>query len=90
MKALLPFVWLSKQVTRRIAPPGDGDTDIRAEISALVEIGRDQQALDEEERRIIHNVLRFHEIKVSSIMTPPARCANLLIRTPPCRNSGIK
>ena len=73
MKALLPFVWLSKQVTRRIAP-GDGDTDIRAEIGALVEIGRDQQALDEEERRIIHNVLRFHEIKVSSVMTPRTVC----------------
>ncbi|MBN7770215.1 DUF21 domain-containing protein [Marinobacter daepoensis] len=73
VKVLLPFVWLSKQVTRRIAQ-GEGDTDIRAEISALVEIGRDQQALDEEERRIIHNVLRFHEIKVSSVMTPRTVC----------------
>lgn len=76
IKALLPFIWLSKQVTRRIAP-GDADTDIRAEISALAEIGRDQQALDEDERRIIHNVLRFHEIKVSSVMTPRTVCKTL-------------
>ena len=73
IKALLPFVWLSKQVTRRLAK-GEDDTDIRAEISALAEIGRDQQALDEDERRIINNVLRFHEIKVSSVMTPRTVC----------------
>ena len=73
IKALLPFIWLSKQVTRRIAS-GEADTDIRAEISALAEIGKDQQALDEDERRMIHNVLRFHEIKVSSVMTPRTVC----------------
>lgn len=73
VKALLPFVWLSKQVTRRIAQ-GEGETDIRAEISALAEIGRDQQALDEDERRMIQNVLRFHEIKVSAVMTPRTVC----------------
>lgn len=76
IRALLPLIWLSKQVTRRIAP-GDGDTDIRAEISALAEIGRDQQALDEDERHIIQNVLRFHEIKVSSVMTPRTVCKYL-------------
>ncbi|MGM0569451.1 CNNM domain-containing protein [Marinobacter sp.] len=73
MKSLLPFVWLSKQITRRLAPSED-DTDIRGEISALAEIGRDQQALDEDERRIIQNVLRFHEIKVSAVMTPRTVC----------------
>lgn len=71
--ALLPFVWLSKQVTKRLTR-SEGDTDIRAEISALAEIGRDQQALDEDERRMIQNVLRFHEIKVSSVMTPRTVC----------------
>ncbi|MEX1197501.1 MAG: CNNM domain-containing protein [Pseudohongiellaceae bacterium] len=66
---LMPFIWLSKQITRRL---GDGgiETDIRAEISALTEIGRDQQALDEDERRVIQNTLRLHEIKTSAIMTP--------------------
>ncbi|MGM0952862.1 MAG: CNNM domain-containing protein [Pseudomonadota bacterium] len=73
VKILLPFVWLSKLVTRRIAQ-GEEVTDIRAEISALAEIGRDQQALDEDERRMIQNVLRFHEIKVSSVMTPRTVC----------------
>ncbi|WP_166254932.1 CNNM domain-containing protein [Marinobacter salicampi] len=76
VKSLLPFVWLSKQVTRRLTP-GEDETDIRAEISALVEIGRDQQALDEDERRMIQNVLRFHEIKVSGVMTPRTVCKTI-------------
>ncbi|MDX1634973.1 MAG: CNNM domain-containing protein [Marinobacter sp.] len=76
IKALLPFVWLSKQVTRRLSR-GENETDIRGEISALVEIGRDQQALDEDERRMIQNVLRFHEIKVNSVMTPRTVCRTI-------------
>ncbi|MEX0606218.1 MAG: CNNM domain-containing protein [Marinobacter sp.] len=73
MKALLPFIWLSQQITRRLGS-GDADVDIRGEISALAEIGQDQLALDEDERRIIQNVLQFHRIKVSSIITPRTVC----------------
>lgn len=76
MKSLLPFIWLSKQVTRRIGSK-EPDVDIRAEISALAEIGRDQQALDNDERRMIQNVLRFHEIKVSAVMTPRTVCRTI-------------
>lgn len=76
MKSLLPFIWVSKQITRRIGSK-EPDVDIRAEISALAEIGRDQQALDNDERRMIQNVLRFHEIKVSSVMTPRTVCKTI-------------
>jgi len=70
MTLLAPFVWLSKRITSRI---GAGDAaDVRAEISALVEIGLEQKVLDGDERRIIQNTLRFHQIKVSEIMTPRA------------------
>ncbi|TGN40120.1 CNNM domain-containing protein [Marinobacter confluentis] len=76
MKSLLPFIWLSKMVTRRIGSK-EAEVDVRAEISALAEIGRDQQALDEDERRMIQNVLRFHEIKVSAVMTPRTVCKTI-------------
>jgi CBS domain containing-hemolysin-like protein len=76
MKSLLPFIWVSKQITRRIGSK-EPDADIRAEISALAEIGRDQQAMDDDERRMIQNVLRFHEIKVSSVMTPRTVCKTI-------------
>lgn len=70
---LWPFIWMSKQITRRIGE-NSNDVDVRAEISALTELGRDQQALDEDERRVIQNILRLHEIKVSAIMTPRTVC----------------
>lgn len=70
MMMLMPFVWLSKKITRRIGAAEEAD--VRAEITALSEIGRDQHALDEDEHRIIQNTLRFHQIKVSAIMTPRA------------------
>ncbi|MFP1682746.1 CNNM domain-containing protein [Alloalcanivorax sp. C16-1] len=66
---LKPFVWLSKLVTRQFGT-GEPDTDIRAELKAMAEIGRDQQALDEDERRVITNILNLHEIKVGKVMTP--------------------
>jgi magnesium and cobalt exporter, CNNM family len=69
----LAFIWVSKQITRRIGSSEPG-VDIRAEISALAEIGLDQQAMDNDERRMIQNVLRFHEIKVSAVMTPRTVC----------------
>jgi CBS domain containing-hemolysin-like protein len=70
---LMPFIWMSKQLTRRLGE-GGVETDIRAEISALTEIGRDQHALDEDERRVIQNTLRLHEIKISAVMTPRTVC----------------
>ena len=75
MTILAPFVWLSKKVTRRIGTAEE--VDVRSEISALAEIGRDQHALDDEEHAIIQNTLRFHEIKVSAVMTPRAVAKHL-------------
>lgn len=66
---LKPLVWLSNLITKRIGA-NEPDVDMRAEISALTEIGRDYEALDEDERRVIQNILRLHEITVESIMTP--------------------
>lgn len=64
-----PFLWLSKLITRRIGA-GVHESDIRAEIGALVAIGRDQNVLDDEEQKIIVNTLYLHEIKSKDIMTP--------------------
>ncbi|WP_111497167.1 MULTISPECIES: CNNM domain-containing protein [Marinobacter] len=73
MVPLAPFIWLSNQITRRIGA-NEPDVDLRGEISALTEIGRDQNALDEDERRVIQNILQLHEITIGSIMTPRTVC----------------
>jgi CBS domain containing-hemolysin-like protein len=70
MTLLMPFVWLSRRLTRHIGSVEE--VDVRAEISALAAIGLDQHALDDDEHHIIQNTLRLHQIKVGSVMTPRA------------------
>ena len=41
MISLMPFVWLSKLITSRIGG-GEHDVDVRAEIRALADMGKDQ------------------------------------------------
>ena len=73
MVSLLPFVWLSKLITNRIGG-NEHDVDVRAEIRALADMGEDQGALDDDEHRVIHNILRLHDIPVGAIMTPRTVC----------------
>lgn len=73
MVSLLPFVWLSKLITSRIGG-NEHDVDVRAEIRALADMGEDQGALDDDEHRVIHNILRLHDIRVGTIMTPSTVC----------------
>ena len=73
MIALMPFVWLSELITSRIGG-GEHDVDVRAEIRALADMGKDQDALDDNEFQVIQNVLRLHDIKVGTIMTPRTVC----------------
>lgn len=85
MTALAPFVWLSRRITRRLGTAED--VDVRAEIGALAQIGRDQRALDDDEHHIIQNTLRLHQIKVSDVMTPRAVSKHL---TPDITVGGFK
>jgi len=73
MISLMPFVWLSKLITSRIGG-GEHDVDVRAEIRALADMGKDQDALDDNEFLVIQNILRLHDIKVGTIMTPRTVC----------------
>ena len=69
----MPFVWLSKLITSRIGG-GEHDVEVRAEIRALADMGKDQDALDDNEFQVIQNILRLHDIKVGTIMTPRTVC----------------
>ena len=44
--------------------------DRLAEIKALTNLGRDTNQLDEDERRVIANILDLHEVQIKDIMTP--------------------
>lgn len=70
---LKPFILLSDQIMRMFA--GKAPThDVREEIKALTVLGREVGELDEDEQRVISNILDLHEIKVRAVMTPRTVC----------------
>lgn len=77
MVLLAPFVWLSKLITSRIGG-NEHDVDVRAEIRALADMGKDQLALEDDEHKVIQNILRLHDVKVGAIMTPRTVCRTVL------------
>lgn len=69
MKALLPLLWISRQITKRIQKNNmHGPT--RAEISAMAEIGEQSGILEEKEEMLIQNLLQLKQVRVKDILTP--------------------
>lgn len=65
-----PLVILSAKITKFIIKGENKQTTSREEISALASIGAEAGIFREKEHKIIQNILRLKNIKVSSIMTP--------------------
>lgn len=65
-----PLVVMSAFVTRMFSKHGAEYTTSREEIAALASIGADEGVFSEKEHKIIQNVLRLKNVKVSEIMTP--------------------
>lgn len=74
---LKPFIMLSDVVMRMFGgkPP---EHDIRQEIKALAMLGRELEKLDDDEQRVISNILDLHDVKVRDIMTPRIVCDSAL------------
>jgi putative hemolysin len=67
MKPVLrPLSWLSRIIT----PSTERPTISRAELEVLAEIGRREGALDEDEWKVVSNVMRLDEVSVGEVMTP--------------------
>lgn len=65
-----PLVLLSAIITRSIAKNNTEYSTSREEISALASIGADEGIFMEKEYKIIQNLLKLKNLKVSEIMTP--------------------
>lgn len=74
---LKPFILLSDLVMRLFGGK-EPEHDIRQEIKALTLLGRELNKLDEDEQRVISNILDLHEIRVRDIMTPRTVVASVL------------
>lgn len=70
---LKPFIWLSDQIMKMFGGKSH-EHDLRQEIKALTILGRELNKLDEDEQRVISNILDLHDIKVRDIMTPRTVC----------------
>ncbi|HEU5209958.1 MAG TPA: hemolysin family protein [Longimicrobiales bacterium] len=67
---LIPLAWFNRLIT----PSGEkGPTVSRAEIEILAEIGRREGTLDEEEWKVVTNVMNLSEVRVDEVMTPRTR-----------------
>jgi CBS domain containing-hemolysin-like protein len=65
-----PFVVMSAVITRVFSRHGNGYSTSREEISALTSIGMDEGIFNEKESKIIQNLLRLKNVRVTEIMTP--------------------
>ena len=65
-----PFVYVSLFITKLFSTDYPARTTSREEISALAGIGVEEGIVHEREHKIIQNILKLKNVKVSDIMTP--------------------
>ncbi|NPD47466.1 MULTISPECIES: CNNM domain-containing protein [unclassified Lentimicrobium] len=65
-----PLVVMSAVITKLISKNKQEETTSREEIAALANIGADEGVFSNKEHKIIQNVLRLKNVKVTEIMTP--------------------
>lgn len=68
---LAPFVWVSRKITRAIAPTRDLVPAVhRDELLAMSRLGAQSGQLEEQESRFVQNLIQLHLMKARDIMTP--------------------
>ncbi len=65
-----PLVLLSSLITKAFSKNHEEQKTSREEIAALASIGADEGVFTEKEFKIIHNLLKLKNVRVSEIMTP--------------------
>lgn len=69
---LYPIVWCVEKLTWLVTPKeAEEETTIsREEVSAMANVGEEEGVFDEDENKIIQNIIRLDDIKAYDIMTP--------------------
>ena len=68
---LFPIVITIQGITRLIARHNDDETAVsRQEVAAMADMGEDEGVIDEDENKIIQNVIKLGDIKAYDVMTP--------------------
>ena len=68
---MYPLVMLVKLVSRLITPKDDDETAVsREEVSAMANIGEEEGVIEENENKIIQNLIKLDNVKAYDAMTP--------------------
>ena len=68
---LYPVVMLVEGLTKLIARKDDDEAAVsREEVAAMADMGEDEGVIDEDENKIIQNVIKLGDIKAYDVMTP--------------------
>jgi putative hemolysin len=68
--AMKPILVPLGLISRLIAPSTERPTISRSELDVLAEIGRREGTLDEDEWRVVSNIINLEEVTVGEVMTP--------------------
>lgn len=67
---LLAVLIVPIQMLKAILPKGDHTLVTRDDVAALADLGEEEGIIEEDEEKVIHNLLKLRDIKVVDIMTP--------------------
>jgi CBS domain containing-hemolysin-like protein len=67
---MLPFVWISKFITRLFSSKESSDSFCKEEFTAMAELGEKSGKLRKQEARILRSLFRFNSLRVKDVMTP--------------------
>ncbi|MBQ0016002.1 MAG: DUF21 domain-containing protein [Bacteroidales bacterium] len=67
---MYPLVLLIELLTRLISKNDEEASVSREEVAALADVGEDEGVIDEDENKIIQNVIKLNNVKACDVMTP--------------------
>lgn len=72
---MYPLVLLVGAVTKLVARNDEEAAVSREEVAAMADVGEDEGVIDEDENKIIQNVIKLNNVKAYDVMTPRAVAA---------------
>ena len=67
---VFPIVWVMEKLTKFISDNSDQVSVSREDISAMVSVATEEEVIEKDEKKMIQNLLKLHEITAHEIMTP--------------------
>lgn len=68
---LFPIVWIVEKFTNTISSTDEDEAVVsREEVAAMADMAEDEEVIDEDENKIIQNVIKLDDVKAEDVMTP--------------------